>query len=54
MTRQDIIDQCSERVLPITDEQFDRIAKAIDNSTVSECIEAAIDQVVPYRDDEGE
>lgn len=53
ITRQDILDRCSgERVLPITDEQFERIAKAIDYSSVSECIEGAIGQVVPYTDDE--
>lgn len=49
LTRKDVLDRCSgERVLPITDEQFERIAKAIDYSSVSECIEGAIGQVVPY------
>lgn len=38
-------------VTPITEDQFDLIATAIDYSSVSECINGALEQVLIYRED---
>lgn len=54
VTRADITAAAHESgyVTPITDDQFDRIATCIDHSTVSECIDGALGQVLVYRDDQ--
>lgn len=53
VTREDITATAQESgyVTPITDDQFERIAKAIDYSSVSECINGALEQVLTYRED---
>lgn len=47
VTRGDVEERAGR---PVTDDEADRIGRAIEHSTVSECVEGAVEQVVGFDD----